>query len=170
MVEDVNLLEEGVFSSGNEVRNVMRVDHIAPPKGLSEAQMRTWAEMYRVADLIRQRVFQVAQQHDLSVQQAQLLHRLDPEAPTSMRAIAELLGCDASNVTGLTDRLERRGLVERRALSSDRRVKQVVVTPEGMALAARFRAEVSADALLLPLSEAELETLTSLLAKLQGWP
>lgn len=147
----------------------MSADHIDPQEKLTEARMRTWREMYRVADLIRQRVFDVAQRHDLSAQQAQLLLRLDPDAPASMRQLAGILGCDASNVTGLTDRLERRGLVERRALPSDRRVKQVAVTEEGMALAQRFRAEVSAESLLLPLTESELETLSSLLARLEGW-
>ena len=152
------------------VQKRMKADHINPPGSLSDARMRTWREMYRVADLIRQRVFDVAQRHDLSAQQAQLLLRLDPDAPASMRQIADLLGCDASNVTGLTDRLERRGLVERRALATDRRVKLVAVTPEGLSLAERFRAEVSAESLLLPLSEAELNTLSSLLARLEGWP
>lgn len=144
-------------------------DHITSLEEQAETRMRTWKEMYRVAELIRQRVFDIAQRHDLSAQQAQLLLRLDPEAPTSMRQLAQLLGCDASNVTGLTDRLERRGLVERRGLPSDRRVKQVAVTPEGMALAAQFRAEVSAESLLHPLNEGELETLASLLARLEGW-
>lgn len=35
--------------------------------------------------------------------------------PLPMRALAELLGCDASNVTGIVDRLEARGLVRREA-------------------------------------------------------
>lgn len=170
MVEDVNLLEEGISSPGDGETKVKTSDHRVPDGGLSEARLRTWREMYRIADLIRQRVFDIAQRHDLSAQQAQLLLRLDPEAPTSMRQLAQLLGCDASNVTGLTDRLERRGLVERRAIPSDRRVKQVAVTAEGMALAQRFRAEVAAESLLLPLSEAELDTLGSLLARLEGWP
>ncbi len=46
--------------------------------------------------------------------------------------------CDASNVTGIVDRLEKRGLVERRVDPYDRRVKLLVVTPAGRALRRRF--------------------------------
>jgi DNA-binding MarR family transcriptional regulator len=48
-----------------------------------------------------------------------------------MGRLACALGCDASNVTGIVDRLEKRGLIERRPSERDRRVKVLVVTPEG---------------------------------------
>jgi MarR family transcriptional regulator, organic hydroperoxide resistance regulator len=51
-----------------------------------------------------------------------------------MSALAERLFCDASNVTGLVDRLEARGLVERRSSEHDRRVKALTLTPAGVAL------------------------------------
>ena len=40
-----------------------------------------------------------------------------------MSALAHALHCDNSNVTGIVDRLEAAGLVERRAAEHDRRVK-----------------------------------------------
>jgi len=43
-----------------------------------------------------------------------------------------VLQCDNSNVTGIVDRLEARGLVERRPHEHDRRVKQVLLTPLGV--------------------------------------
>jgi DNA-binding MarR family transcriptional regulator len=49
-----------------------------------------------------------------------------------MRTLAALLGCDASNVTGIVDRLEARGLVTRRAAGHDRRVKELALTPDGV--------------------------------------
>ena len=76
---------------------------------------------------------------------------LDPEEPRPMRAMADALACDASMVTWLVDRLEERGLVERRALATDRRVRTVALTPHG--LRARER-----------LSEALYEPPTDLLA------
>ena len=42
--------------------------------------------------------------------------------------------CDNSNVTGIVDRLEALGLVERRAAAHDRRVKTVVLTEHGEAV------------------------------------
>ena len=56
-----------------------------------------------------------------------------------MGACAQALGCDASTATWLIDRLEERGLVERRALPADRRVKAVALTPLG----AKTKAEVT---------------------------
>jgi DNA-binding MarR family transcriptional regulator len=49
-----------------------------------------------------------------------------------MTELAATLACDNSNVTGLVDRLEARGLVARRPAPEDRRVKHVVLTSAGM--------------------------------------
>ena len=55
-----------------------------------------------------------------------------------MSELAEALNCDNSNVTGIVDRLEDRGLVERRSATHDRRVKMLVVTPRGAELRAQL--------------------------------
>ncbi|MFE3494724.1 MarR family winged helix-turn-helix transcriptional regulator [Streptomyces sp. NPDC059175] len=52
-------------------------------------------------------------------------------APASMRSLADSLTCDASNVTGIIDRLEKRDLVRREVSPTDRRVKILVLTDEG---------------------------------------
>src|SRR5436309_14543500 len=70
----------------------------------------------------------------LSFAQAHALRLLDPEEPMPMSALAERLFCDASNVTGIADRLEARGLVRRQSAEGDRRVKAVTITPAGMTL------------------------------------
>ena len=51
-----------------------------------------------------------------------------------MSALAERLFCDASNVTGIADRLEARGLVRRQPAAGDRRVKALTITPAGVRL------------------------------------
>jgi DNA-binding MarR family transcriptional regulator len=70
----------------------------------------------------------------LSFAQAHALRLLDPEKPMPMSALAERLFCDASNVTGIADRLEARGLVQRQSAEGDRRVKALTITPKGMKL------------------------------------
>ena len=70
----------------------------------------------------------------LSFPQAHALRLLDPKEPLPMSALAERLICDASNVTGIVDRLEARGLVERRSAEGDRRVKALTITPAGVEL------------------------------------
>jgi DNA-binding MarR family transcriptional regulator len=67
----------------------------------------------------------------LSPAQCHVLHLIEPGRPLPMRKLAETLSCDASNVTGLVDRLEERGLVARRPSPDDRRVKELKLTPAG---------------------------------------
>ncbi len=57
---------------------------------------------------------------------------IDPDRALPMGSLAQLFSCDASTVTWLVDRLEERGLVERRGLASDRRVKTVALTALGV--------------------------------------
>lgn len=71
---------------------------------------------------------------DLAKQQAFALVHLDPERPKPMSELAGAMFCDASNITGIVDRLEARGLVERRADPADRRVKMLALTAEGAAV------------------------------------
>ena len=74
----------------------------------------------------------------LSPTQAMALRSLDPDEPVPMRALACTLRCDASNVTGIVDRLEAKQLVERRVAKRDRRVKTLVFTAKGRAVRRRL--------------------------------
>src|SRR6266576_99376 len=73
----------------------------------------------------------------LSFSQAHALRLLDPDEPMPMSALAERLFCDASNVTGIVDRLESRGLVERGSAEGARRVKALTLTAAGVELRGR---------------------------------
>ena len=73
---------------------------------------------------------------DLTPPQAHLIREL--RQALSMRSAASRLHCDASNLTGIVDRLEKRGLVQRRAVPLDRRVKELVLTDSGRALQVRL--------------------------------
>jgi DNA-binding MarR family transcriptional regulator len=74
---------------------------------------------------------------DLTPVQGHVLRLLEPEQPLPMNDLAGALHCDASNVTGLVDRLEQRRLVVRRPGARDRRVKELLLTAEGVAVRAR---------------------------------
>jgi DNA-binding MarR family transcriptional regulator len=73
----------------------------------------------------------LAAEFELSPAQCHVLHLIEPDRPIPMGRIAESLACDASNVTGLIDRLESRGLVRRQASQGDRRVKVLELTAAG---------------------------------------
>ena len=76
----------------------------------------------------------LAAEFDLSAAQCHVLHLIEPDQPVPMGQIAESLACDASNVTGLVDRLESRGLVRRQASAGDRRIKVLELTEAGARL------------------------------------
>jgi DNA-binding MarR family transcriptional regulator len=79
----------------------------------------------------RTRIQTIAAEFELTPGQLFALKSLDPAVPVPMRELAAALSCDNSNVTGIIDRLEDRGLVERHADPADRRVKMLVVTAAG---------------------------------------
>src|SRR5580658_9188836 len=90
--------------------------------------------------------------------------------PMPMRELAGLLAMEPPNLTAVIDDLEHSGLVERHPHPTDRRVKLVVATPKGAALARR--AEKILDrppAGLLDLPADELETLVRILARASGY-
>ncbi|MDX2523965.1 MarR family winged helix-turn-helix transcriptional regulator [Streptomyces europaeiscabiei] len=107
-----------------------------------------------------------AAEHTLTGAQARLLGLLSLE-PLPMRRLAQKLRCEPSNVTGIVDRLEARGLVERRPDPSDRRVKLAAATAEGRRVAGSLRNSLDfAREPLAGLSTAEREALRDLLRRM----
>ncbi|MGH4034150.1 MarR family winged helix-turn-helix transcriptional regulator [Actinomycetota bacterium Odt1-20B] len=107
-----------------------------------------------------------AAHHGLTSMQAKVLAQLDDPIP--MRGLAALLVCDASNVTGIVDRLEARGLVHREADPTDRRVKNVVATDTGREVIRRVREEMQKTHTALDaLDDTESATLYALLERLR---
>jgi DNA-binding MarR family transcriptional regulator len=104
----------------------------------------------------------------LTVAQAALLRELG--SPLAMNKVAGRLHCDASNVTGIVDRLEGRGLVERRARADDRRVKEIALTPEGRRVKRQVDGVLKGTPGIGALSAQDQAALRSLLASvLQGF-
>ncbi|OAR25668.1 MarR family transcriptional regulator [Streptomyces sp. ERV7] len=109
-----------------------------------------------------------AAEHALTGAQARVLGLLSLE-PVPMRQIARKLKCEPSNVTGIIDRLEARGLVERRPDPADRRVKLAAPTEEGLRTAARLRDSLDfAREPLAQLSSDERTVLRDLLRRMLG--
>jgi DNA-binding MarR family transcriptional regulator len=84
----------------------------------------------------------IAGQFDLTVQQLFALKHLAGEVPLAMSELATSLGCDASNVTSIVDKLESRGIVTRRSDERDRRVKVLTMTAAGTALQERIESRM----------------------------
>ena len=97
----------------------------------STAAKDAWALFWRIFSADKPRRMATLNELGLAPMQSMALMQLRPGEPMTMSALAQALYCDNSNVTGIVDRLEAQGLVERRAAEHDRRVKTLVITEHG---------------------------------------
>ena len=129
------------------------------------AEARLSAAIVDLMDSLHQGLMAGMKAQELTPALALTLKLLDE--PRSMRWLADSHQCDASNITGIVDRLERRGLVERHTDPADRRVTLITRTPPGD----QIRDWITASATQMMsgigrLDGHDLDTLTSLLARL----
>jgi DNA-binding MarR family transcriptional regulator len=137
-----------------------------PRDSRDRAAREAWHAM---GDLVldNQRRKEVSDRVGLSFGKIRALRRI-ARRPMRMRELAALLGVDPPNLTPLVDDLERSGLVERQAHPTDRRVKLVVATPEGAALAKRAEEILEKPPVgLLELPGDELKILVGILARVR---
>ncbi|HEY0871077.1 MAG TPA: MarR family transcriptional regulator [Acidothermaceae bacterium] len=120
------------------------------------AELSTVDGLAQLSFLVQSTLDRRAAEHELSMIQTRLLGVLRDRTPT-MNELAKLLDLDKSSVTGLVDRAERRGLVERTTSAADGRVVLVSLTRAGRSLvsavAKRFEADVSALLKHLPVAD-----------------
>ena len=134
---------------------------------MSRDALRAWQLLMRVFFAQRGEVPARGAPLSLSPVQCHVLRLIEPGAPIPMRRLAEKLSCDASNVTGLIDRLEARGLVQRRPAADDRRVRVLDLTPVGVRVRAQLLGHTrDRSHPLARLSAQEQRTLVTLLEKL----
>jgi DNA-binding MarR family transcriptional regulator len=103
-----------------------------------------WGLIWQLVMANKQRTMRLAQELDLAPMQLHTLRLLEPGQELPMRALAQSLFCDPSNVTGIVDRLEARGLIERTEGKHDRRVKILRLTRDGARLRRRVMAALDA--------------------------
>ncbi len=88
--------------------------------------------LIQVATRARHELARIAEKEfSLTGIQFQTLCLLDAEHPVPMNVISHQLVCDASNVTGIVDRLAAGGYIERKEDTKDRRVKSIALTAKG---------------------------------------
>jgi MarR family transcriptional regulator, organic hydroperoxide resistance regulator len=130
---------------------------------------RAWQLMMKFYFVQRRHLPEWAGKFGLSHVQCHVLHLIEPGKPLPMSRLAEVLSCDASNVTGLVDRLESRGLVERKPSPADRRVKVLDLTATGSRLRGEMLQHMTAQPLpLSALTPEERRALVRLLERLVG--
>jgi DNA-binding MarR family transcriptional regulator len=112
---------------------------------------------------------EVAAENDLSLTQLRVLAILR-DRRVGMTALAEYLGLEKSTMSGLVERAEKRGLLERAPSKEDGRGVEVSITSAGMKLAERTYAHVEKSLLPLigTLGAAERARLRGLLERMLG--
>jgi DNA-binding MarR family transcriptional regulator len=141
-----------------------------PRKRSKETEAReAWRRIFDFFWLHRNTQMDVLRELGLTPGHMKALLVLDLDEPRPMGALAEALQCDASTGTWLVDGLEEKGIVERQAMPTDRRVKTVVLTPLGAKTKAALveRLHDPPDA-LLDLDVADLRALAEIFGKLPG--
>ncbi len=134
-----------------------------PPEG----ELGAVDGLAQLSFLVQNALTRHAADHSLSLAQTRLLGVLRDREPT-MNQLARLLELDKSSITGLVDRAERRGLVERIPSPADGRAVLVRLADEGRSLvsqvSARFEADVSK--MLESLTASDSDELVRLVSRL----
>jgi DNA-binding MarR family transcriptional regulator len=132
------------------------------------------SEKLVLVDALVQMSFQIqavlsrlAADHDLSIIQLRLLGVLRDRTP-GMLDLARHLNLDKSSITGLVDRAERRGLVQRNTTPEDGRAIRVSITPHGLQIASEITNQIEREINLLvtDLNDAERNHLVALLSQI----
>ncbi len=110
---------------------------VLPSPGQVEGVLNDFAE--KMTGLMIDQYQQQIAELDLTIPQAQAL-RILRRGPLTPGHLAEKLGISAPALTQLTDRLVRKGLIERKPAEDDRRCVIVAMTARGTALIDEFRA------------------------------
>ncbi len=109
--------------------DVMAVDRAAEHRALAA---QVWRQVFELFVRTRGQRDHVLRRLQLSPNDAKTLCTMDEALAKPMRALADACSTDASNATWVVDRLERQGLVERKSVAGDRRVKLVGLTARGV--------------------------------------
>ena len=114
--------------------------------------------LFQLSCLVQGIYARISERHDLTPVQARLLCTLDA-GPRGMAELARCFGVEKAALTGLIDRVERRGLAKRSPVPGDRRAIRVTSTDIGRRAAAAFHADVNAELshLLAPLAPQDRE-------------
>ena len=119
-----------------EARSTVMSDSFAPVAGATidrEALQRELLdEMTSWSPRERGGAFRSWHRHSISLVHLNVLTVIEAEGPVSMSRLAEALDVADASATGIVDRMEKHGLVERRHGTDDRRVVLVHATEAGL--------------------------------------
>jgi MarR family 2-MHQ and catechol resistance regulon transcriptional repressor len=132
--------------------------------------IKAYVTIRRSHDQVHRHVSKKLLQRGLSVPQYGVIRQLYDHESLTLSELSELIFCGNSNLTGLIDRMEREGLVERINSKRDRRVKKVCLTEKGIELASKIIGDHRAflhEMMMNCLSPDEQRTLVDMLTRVK---
>ena len=105
--------------------------HPSPDPAQAAHALRVWFRLLRLQTRLNVAMAERLRGIGISVPQCDVLTTLTEQEGMSQQELAKRLYVTKGNISGLIDRLELAGFVERRALAEDRRSHAIFLTPEG---------------------------------------
>jgi DNA-binding MarR family transcriptional regulator len=121
-------------------RHAVRGQHL----GTDDARADAATGLLQLSGLVQGLYARISQRHDLTPVQARLLCML-ADGPRGMAQLAHCFGVEKAALTGLVDRVERRGLARRMPVPDDRRALHVTLTGAGRRAATAFHVELTTE-------------------------
>lgn len=126
---------------------------------------QTCEDLITLIKRVKYNLAELAEAHDLTAIQLHALHNI-AEGGITMGGLANVMHCDASNATGIVDRLVAQKLVTRQEKEHDRRAKNLVLTDKGKQVIQDINNKLPAQLEVEKLTPAERVTLHELILKL----
>lgn len=128
--------------------------------------VKSYLSLVEFLMMAKQRLYAIGTNHNLTGMQVITILMLDEPRP--MHYFTKFFNCDPSNITGIVDALEDKGLAERTESKADRRIKLISLNKKGQAIRVKLIKELTADEEfpLNMLTETEAATFTRLVQKI----
>jgi DNA-binding MarR family transcriptional regulator len=149
------------------VSNRATTGGLSETPGSSECQSAPTLDLLMLLKNLQSNIAVVAEEYGLTIMQLYTLHAI-AEEHTTMGKMAQAIRCEASNVTGIIDKLVTMGLVIRQEDPKDRRIKTVQLTSEGCMLLHQIMTTMPERLGYSRVSQQEISELRRILLKLSG--
>lgn len=109
---------------------------------MDAAIRQIYEDVMQLVDRVKSCTNDLAESNGITKVQVFVLYSISRHGELPMGKAAEVMHCDASNVTGLVDRLVSQGLVIRKECEHDRRSKTLALTAKGEELVENFKSQM----------------------------
>ena len=129
-------------------------------------------QLLRLAITAKHGLMNIAEKNGLSVMQLYTLCLLEADISIPMNSLSDMINCDASNITGIVDRLFSQHYIKREENPDDRREKMITLTSTGVELCTKISQEITHYEAVNTsvLSKTEKASLQTLLTKIINSP